>query len=148
VVQSNFKRLLAYSTVSQIGFVLLGLIAGTEQGYAAALFYIVTYAITTAGTFAVIILLARKGFEADRIEDLKGLFRRDGTAALVLLVLMFSLTGIPGTVGFYAKLLVLQALVDVGMVWLAVFAMLFAVVGAFYYLRVLKVAFFESPDDG
>lgn len=147
VVQSNFKRLLAYSTISQVGFVLLGLIAGTDEGYAAALFYIVTYAITTAGTFAVIILLARKGFEADRIEDLRGLFRRNGTAALALLVLMFSLTGIPGTVGFYAKLLVLQALVDVGMVWLAVFAVLFAVVGAFYYLRVLKVAFFENPDD-
>jgi NADH-quinone oxidoreductase subunit N len=147
VVQTNIKRLLAYSTISNVGFILLGLIAGTDAGYAAALFYVITYALTVAGTFAILILLSRRGFEAERVDDLKGLFRRDGWAAFALLLMMFSMTGVPGTVGFYAKLLVLQALVDVGLVWLAVFAVVFAVIGAFYYLRVLKVAFFDAPED-
>ncbi|HEX5513220.1 MAG TPA: NADH-quinone oxidoreductase subunit NuoN [Gammaproteobacteria bacterium] len=147
IVQSNFKRLLGYSTISHIGFILLGLVAGTDQGFGAALFYVVTYAITAAGTFAVIILLSREGFEGDRLDDLKGLFRRDGWAAFALLLMMFSMTGVPGTVGFYAKLLVIQALVDAGMVWLAVFAVVFAVIGAFYYLRVLKIAFFDPVED-
>lgn len=147
IVQSNFKRLLAYSTISHIGFVLLGLIAGTEQGYGAALFYMVTYAITAAGAFAIIILLSREGFEGDRLEDLKGLFRRDGWAAFALLLMMFSMTGIPGTVGFYAKLLVIQALIDAGIIWLAVFAVIFAVISAFYYLKVLKIAFFDPVED-
>ncbi|NLO80481.1 MAG: NADH-quinone oxidoreductase subunit NuoN [Xanthomonadaceae bacterium] len=147
IVQSNFKRLLGYSTVSHIGFVLLGLVAGSEQGFGAALFYVVTYAITAAGAFAIIILLSREGFEGDRLDDLKGLFRRDGWAALALLLMMFSMTGIPGTVGFYAKLLVIKALIDVGMVWLAVFAIVFAVISAFYYLKVLKIAFFDPVED-
>lgn len=147
IVQSNFKRLLGYSTISHIGFILLGLVAGTDQGFGAALFYVVTYAITAAGTFAIIILLSREGFEGDRLDDLKGLFRRDGWAAFALLLMMFSMTGVPGTVGFYAKLLVIQALVDAGMIWLAVFAVVFAVIGAFYYLRVLKIAFFDPVED-
>jgi len=145
VVQTNFKRLLGYSTVSHVGFILLGLLAGTEEGNAAALFYAITYALTAAGAFAVIILLSRRGFEADQIDDLRGLFQRDGMSALALLLVMFSMTGVPGTVGFYAKMLVLKSLVDVGMIWLAVFAVLFAVVGAFYYLRVLKAVFFDAP---
>jgi NADH-quinone oxidoreductase subunit N len=147
VVQTNFKRLLGYSTISHVGFILLGFIAGTEEGYAAALFYTITYAITAAAAFAIIILLSRRGFEADRLDDLKGLFQRDGWSAFVLLLLMFSMTGVPGTVGFYAKLLVLKSVVDVGMIWLAILAVVFAVVGAFYYLRVLKLVFFEEPQD-
>lgn len=145
LVQTNFKRLLAYSTISHVGFILLGFIAGTDEGYAAALFYTITYAITAAAAFGVIIVLSRKGFEADRIEDLNGLFQRNGSAALALLVVMFSMTGVPGTVGFYSKFVVLKAVIDVGLIWLAVFAVLLAVVGAFYYLRVLRAAFFEPP---
>jgi NADH-quinone oxidoreductase subunit N len=147
VVQTNFKRLLGYSTISHVGFILLGFIAGTEEGYAAALFYTITYAITAAAAFGIIILLSRRGFEADQLDDLKGLFQRDGWSAFVLLLLMFSMTGVPGTVGFYAKLLVLKSVVDVGMIWLAILAVVFAVVGAFYYLRVLKLVFFEEPQD-
>lgn len=147
IVQTSFKRMLAYSAVSHAGFVLLGLISGSEQGYGAALFYVVTYAIAAAGTFGIILLLARRGFEADRLDDLKGLFQRDGWSAFALLLMMFSMTGIPGTVGFYGKLLVIQALVDAGMIWLAIVAVIFAVIGAFYYLRVLKLAFFDAPED-
>jgi len=148
VVQTNFKRLLGYSTISHVGFILLGLLAGTDAGNGAALFYTITYALTAAGAFAVIILLSRRGFEADQVADLRGLFQRDSMAAWALLLIMFSMTGVPGTVGFYAKLVVLQAVVDAGLVWLAIIGVLFAVVGAFYYLRVLKAAFFEAPPEG
>lgn len=148
LLQTNFKRMLAYSTISHIGFLFLGLIAGTDEGYAAALFYAISYGIMAAGGFGMIILLSRKGFEAEMIDDMRGLNDRHSGYALVMLLLMFSMTGIPGTVGFYAKWLVLQALVDAGMVWLAVIAVIFAVIGAFYYLRVLKAVYFdrvESP---
>ncbi|KAB7628438.1 NADH-quinone oxidoreductase subunit NuoN [Alkalilimnicola sp. S0819] len=147
LVQDNLKRMLAYSTVSHVGFVLLGLIAGTEEGYAAALFYALTYGITAAGAFGMIVLLSRRGFEAELMSDFKGLARRNGYLGIVLLLLMFSMTGVPGTVGFYAKLLVVKSVVDVNMIWLAVFAVIFAVVGAFYYLRLLKMAFFDEPED-
>ncbi len=143
LVQTNFKRMLAYSTVSHIGFLFLGLVAGSDEGYAAALFYAISYGIMAAGAFGMIILLSHKGFEAEQIEDLNGLNDRHSGYALVMLLLMFSMTGIPGTIGFYAKWLVLQALVEAGLVWLAVVAVLFAVIGAFYYLRVLKAVYFE-----
>ncbi len=146
LVQTNFKRLLAYSTVSHVGFILLGLMAGTEEGYAAGLFYAVTYGITAAGAFAMVMLLQRDGHEIGDISDLRGLFQRHGWSALVLLLLMFSMTGIPGTVGFYAKLLVIQAAVNVGHIWLAALAIVFSVIGGFYYLKVLKVAFFDKPE--
>ena len=148
LVQTNFKRMLAYSTISHIGFLFLGLIAGTQQGYAAALFYAISYGIMAAGGFGMIILLSRRGFEAEMIDDMRGLNDRHSGYALVMLLLMFSMTGIPGTVGFYAKWLVLQSLVDAGLIWLAVVAVVFAVIGAFYYLRVLKAVYFdrlESP---
>lgn len=143
LVQTNFKRMLAYSTVSHIGFLFLGLVAGSDEGYAAALFYAISYGIMAAGAFGMIILLSHKGFEAEQITDLNGLNDRHSGYALVMLLLMFSMTGIPGTVGFYAKWLVLQSLVEAGLVWLAVLAVLFAVIGAFYYLRVLKAVYFE-----
>ncbi|MEX0384509.1 NADH-quinone oxidoreductase subunit NuoN [Spiribacter pallidus] len=146
LVQTSFKRMLAYSTVSHIGFLFLGLVAGSDEGYAAALFYAISYGIMAAGAFGMIMLLSRRGFEADMIDDLSGLNDRHGGYALVMLLLMFSMTGIPGTVGFYAKWLVLSALVEAGLIWLAVLAVVFAVIGAFYYLRVLKAVYFDRVD--
>ncbi|MCD6680854.1 MAG: NADH-quinone oxidoreductase subunit NuoN [Burkholderiaceae bacterium] len=153
VAQTNFKRMLAYSTISQIGFVLLGLLAGVVDGnmssaptaYGAALFYLVTYVLTTLGTFGLVLLLARAGFEAEEIDDLKGLNRRSPWLALMLLLMMFSLAGIPPLVGFYAKLVVLKALIDAGLVWLAVVAVVFSLIGAFYYVRVVKAMYFDEP---
>jgi len=149
LVQTNLKRMLAYSTVSHIGFLFMGLIAGTDEGFAAALFYAISYGIMAAGAFGMIILLSRQGFEAEMIDDMRGLNDRHSGFALVMLLLMFSMTGIPGTVGFYAKWLVLQALIASGHIWLAILAVVFAVIGAFYYLRVLKAVYFdrvESPE--
>jgi NADH-quinone oxidoreductase subunit N len=157
IAQTNLKRMLAYSTIAQMGFMLLAMLSGVTKGdaaatataYSAAMFYVITYALTTLGTFGVILLLARAGFEAEEIADLKGLNRRSPWYAFVMLLLMFSLAGIPPTVGFYAKFVVLQALLVDGvtsaMVWLAVLAVLFSVIGAFYYLRVVKAMYFEEP---
>lgn len=155
IVQTNFKRLLAFSTISHMGFVLLGLASGVVDGsgfnasnaYSAALFYVVVYVLTTLGTFGLILVLSRMGFEADNISDLKGLNRRSPWLAGLMLILMFSLTGIPPTVGFYAKLAVLQALVQADMVWLAVVAVVFSLIGAYYYLRVVKAMYFDEPED-
>ncbi|MYN13648.1 NADH-quinone oxidoreductase subunit NuoN [Pusillimonas sp. TS35] len=152
IVQSNFKRMLAYSTIGQMGFVFLGLLSGvggqgeTSIAYGAALFYVVIYVLTTLVTFGLILLLSRRGFECDQIADLKGLNRRDPLMAGMLLLAMFSLTGIPPMAGFYAKLAVLQALIGAGYVSLAVVAVLFSLVGAFYYLRVVKAAYFDEPE--
>lgn len=148
LVQTSIKRLLAYSTISHIGFIFLGFIANSPEGYGAALFYAITYAITAAGGFALVIHLGRQGYEIDAIDDFKGLFQRDAMAAWAALLFMFSMTGIPGTVGFFAKLQVLSAVVDEGLVWLAIVAVIFSVIGAFYYLRVLKATFFDAPADG
>jgi len=154
IVQTNFKRMLAYSTISHMGFVFLGLLSGvvedqaaaTGQAYGSALFYMLTYVLTTLSTFGLILLLSRKGFDCERIADLKGLNQRSPVLAGVLLVSMFSLTGIPPMVGFYAKLAVLQALVGAGYVSIAVVAVLFSLVGAFYYLRIVKMAYFDEPE--
>ena len=155
IAQRNFKRMLAYSTIAQIGFVLLGLASGVVEGsseaaadaYSASMFYVITYVLTTLGTFGLIQLLARKGFEAQEIDDLRGLNQRSPWMAFVALILMFSLAGIPPTVGFYAKLVVLGAVINAGQVWLAVLAVLASLVGAFYYLRVVKVMYFDAPVD-
>ncbi|WP_435105607.1 NADH-quinone oxidoreductase subunit NuoN [Arhodomonas sp. AD133] len=143
LVQTNFKRLLAYSTIAHIGFLFLGFIAGNDEGYAAALFYAISYSLMAAAAFGMIIVLSRRDDEAERIDDLSGLNDRSTGMALVMLLVMFSMTGVPGTVGFYAKWAVLKAVVDAGHVWLAVVAVLFAVISAFYYLRVLKAVYFE-----
>jgi NADH-quinone oxidoreductase subunit N len=157
IAQTNLKRMLAYSTIAQMGFMLLAMLSGvvggsslsTANAYSAALFYVVTYALTTLGTFGIMLLLAREGFECEEIADLKGLNRRSPWYAFVMLLLMFSLAGIPPTVGFYAKLVVLQALLGngltTGMVWLAVLAVMFSLIGAFYYLRVVKTMYFDEP---
>jgi len=147
LVQTNIKRLLGYSTISHIGFVFVGFAAATPQGYAAVLFYTITYAVTTAAAFGVVILLTRRGFEAESIDDMKGLVQRHGGFALVMIIVMFSLTGIPPTVGFYAKWLVLQSAINADLVWLAVVAVVAAVIGAFYYLRVLKAVCFDDPGE-
>ena len=159
IAQSNLKRMLAYSTIGQMGFVLLGMLSGvvggdtttTANAYSAAMFYVITYALTTMGTFGIILLLAREGFEADEIADLRGLNKRSPWYAFVMLLLMFSLAGIPPTMGFYAKLVVIQALLgsgmSTGMVWLAVIAVLLSLVAAYYYLRIVKVMYFDEPAD-
>ena len=147
IAQTNLKRMLAYSTISHVGFLLLGILAGTPEGYASAMFYIITYALMAAGAFGMIILLSRSGFEADEIEDFKGLNQRNPWFALMMLILMFSMAGVPPTVGFYAKLSVLQAVVDLDMIWLAGVAVFFSVIGAYYYIRLIKVMYFDDPAD-
>jgi NADH-quinone oxidoreductase subunit N len=158
IAQTNLKRMLAYSTIAQMGFMLLGLTSGVVNGntlsaansYSSALFYVVTYVVTTLGSFGLIMLLSRQGFEAEEINDLKGLNQRSPWYAAVMAIFMFSLAGIPPTVGFYAKLAVLQALVSTNVdlyIWLAVFAVLLSLVGAFYYLRVVKVMYFDEAED-
>jgi NADH-quinone oxidoreductase subunit N len=145
LAQTNLKRMLAYSTISHVGFLLLGLIAGTAEGYAAALFYAVTYSITATAAFGLIVFMSRGGFEAEEIEDFRGLNQRNGWYALMVLLVMASLAGVPLFVGFLAKLQVLKVAVGSNMLWLALAAGFFAVIGAFYYLRVIKAVYFDEP---
>ena len=145
IAQTNFKRMLAYSTISHVGFILLGILSASANGYASAMFYTITYAITSSVAFGVLLVLNRKGFEAENISDLSGLNDSNPWYAALLAIAMFSMAGVPPTVGFYAKLSVLQAVVGVDMVWLAVLAVLFSVIGLFYYLRVVKVMYFDKP---
>jgi NADH-quinone oxidoreductase subunit N len=145
IAQTNLKRMLAYSTISHMGFLLLGILAGTDNGYASAMFYVLTYVLMTLGAFGMILLLSRAGFEAEELEDFRGLNRRSRWYAFVMLVIVFSLAGIPPAVGFLAKLAVLQAAWESGFGWLVVFAVLMSVVGAFYYLRVVKLMYFDEP---
>jgi NADH-quinone oxidoreductase subunit N len=147
IAQSNLKRMLAYSTISHMGYVLLGILAGTAQGYQAAMFYMISYVLVAAGAFGMILLLARQGFEADKLEDFKGLFARSPWFAGMMSILMFSLAGLPPFIGFWAKLGVVQSVLDVNMTWLAVVAVLFSVVGAYYYLRVVKLMWFDEATD-
>ena len=147
VAQTNLKRMLAYSTISNVGFILLGILAGTAAGYRAALFYTISYVIMALGSFAMIVFLSRKGFEADRIEDFRGLAQRSPWFAWMMLFFMVGTAGVPPFIGFFAKLYVIQAVLDVGLPWLAVVAVLFSVIGAFYYLRIVKVMFFDAAAD-
>jgi NADH-quinone oxidoreductase subunit N len=147
IVQTSLKRMLAYSTISHMGFLLLGILAGDLNGYGAAMFYVVVYVLMALAAFGMILLLSREGFEADQLDDFKGLNQRSPWYAFLMLLTMFSLTGVPPTVGFYAKLSVLQAILAVGYVWLAVVAVLFSLVGAFYYLRLVKLMYFDDARD-
>jgi len=158
IAQTNIKRMLAYSTIAQIGFMLLGLCPGVVagntisagNGYSSSLFYVITDVLTTLGTFGMIMFLSRHGHEAEHIDDFRGLARRSPWFAGVMAVFMFSLAGIPPTVGFYAKLAVLQSLVSTnvsGYIWLAVVAVVLSLLGAYYYLRVVKVMYFDEPVD-
>ncbi|HQR78419.1 MAG TPA: NADH-quinone oxidoreductase subunit NuoN [Burkholderiaceae bacterium] len=145
IAQSNLKRMLAYSTISHVGFILLGILAGTTEGYQSALYYTIAYVIMSVGGFGMIILLSRAGFEADSLEDFKGLNARSPWFAAVMLMLMFSMAGVPPFVGFWAKLAVIQSVLHIGAVWLAVVAVAFSVIGAYYYLRVVKLMYFDEP---
>jgi len=156
IAQTNIKRMMAYSSISHMGFMLLGLLAGVVNGnlfstanaYSSALFYIVTYVITTLAAFGVIILLSRSGFEAEKLENFKGLNQRSPWFAAIMLLIMLSLAGVPPLMGFYAKLSVLQALAGTGnQFWLILVAMLCSLIGAFYYLRVIKLMYFDDPED-
>ena len=146
IAQTNIKRMLAYSAISHGGFLLLGVLAGTPAGYSAAMFYAVTYALMAAGGLGVVMLLSGRGYEADTLDDYKGLARRSPWFAFVMLLLMFSMAGVPPTVGFHAKLAVLSAAIGAGFVWLAVAAVLFSVIGAFYYLRLVKLMYFDEAE--
>jgi len=147
IAQTNIKRMLAYSTIANMGFMLMGFLAANLNGYSAAMFYVVTYVLTSLASFGVVMLLSREGFEADRLEDFKGLNQRSPWWAFIMLLVMFSLAGIPPTVGFYAKFSVLEAAVNAGFTWLAVVAVLASLVGAFYYLRIVKLMYFDDPTD-
>jgi len=155
IAQTNIKRMLAYSTISHMGFMLLGMLSGVVNGnwlnaadaYGAAMFYSLVYVLMSLGAFGVVVLLSRSGFEAEQLTDFKGLNRRSPWFAFVMLVMMFSLAGIPPTAGFYAKLSVLQSTLAAGQVWLAVVAVMFSLIGSFYYLRVVKLMYFDEPED-
>jgi NADH-quinone oxidoreductase subunit N len=155
IAQSNIKRMLAYSTISHMGFMLLGLLSGIVDGnalsageaWSSAMFYAVVYVLMSLGAFGMVVFLSRAGFEAERLEDFKGLNTRSPWFAFIMLLLMFSLAGVPPTVGFYAKLAVLQAVIGAGHVWLAVVAVLFALVGTFYYIRIVKLMYFDEPKE-
>jgi NADH-quinone oxidoreductase subunit N len=147
IAQSNLKRMLAYSTISHVGYILLGILSGTAQGYQASLFYMISYVIVAAGAFGMILLLARQGFEADKLEDFRGLNARSPWFAGMMAILMFSLAGLPPFIGFWAKLGVIQAVLNVNYTWLAVVAVLFSVVGAFFYLRIVKLMYFDEPTE-
>jgi NADH-quinone oxidoreductase subunit N len=146
IMQSNIKRMLAYSTISHMGFVLLGLIPGSAYGFGASMYYVIVYGLMSVAAFGMIILLSTRGIEAENLEDFKGLNQRHPFYAAIMGLVMFSMAGIPPMVGFFAKLLVLKALIDMGMIWLAAAAVVFAVIGAFYYLRVIKYMYFDEAE--
>jgi NADH-quinone oxidoreductase subunit N len=145
IVQTNLKRMLAYSTISNVGFIVLGFTAGTPDGYTAALYYTLIYILVALGSFGVILLASRKGFEADHLDHYKGMYKRDPLLALVMMMLMFSTAGVPPFVGFWAKLRIFQALWETNHLWLVVISAAMSVVGAFYYLRVIKLMYFDAP---
>ncbi|MBV2120338.1 MAG: NADH-quinone oxidoreductase subunit NuoN [Candidatus Thiodiazotropha sp. (ex Ctena orbiculata)] len=147
IAQTNIKRMLAYSTISHVGFIMLGILAGTKEGYTAAMFYTLVYALMSAGAFGIIIALSRKGFEAENLDDMKGLNQRNPWFAGMMLLLMFSMAGVPPTVGFFAKLFVLDAVISVDLTWLALVGVAFSIIGAFYYIRVVKLIYFDQPED-
>lgn len=147
IAQTNIKRMLAYSGIAHMGFFLLGILSVSNTGYTASMFYILVYALMTLGAFGMVILMSRHGFEAENIEDFRGLNQRNPWYALLMLLLMISMAGIPPTLGFYAKMMVIQSVIDASMVWLAVVSVLFAVIGAFYYLRIIKLMYFDDAED-
>jgi NADH-quinone oxidoreductase subunit N len=147
IAQTNLKRMFAYSTISHIGFLLFGFLSGSMNGFISSMFYVSAYVLMTLGGFGMILLLSRKGFEAENLEDLKGLNQRSPWYAFLMMLLMFSMAGVPPTLGFYAKFTVLQAALQAGFVALVIFAVLMAAVGAFYYLRIVKLMYFDEPQD-
>ena len=147
IAQTNIKRMLAYSTISHVGFIIMGVIAGTQAGYGASMFYAVVYALMSVAGFGMIVLLSRVGFEAENIEDFKGLSERSPWFAFVMMAVMFSMAGVPPFLGFWAKIAVLQEAVNSGFITLAIIGVVASVIGAFYYLRVIKTVYFDKPVD-
>ncbi|HEX6733773.1 MAG TPA: NADH-quinone oxidoreductase subunit NuoN [Azonexus sp.] len=155
IAQTNLKRMLAYSAISHMGFMLLGIVTGVVSGdaryalnaYSSAMFYVIAYVLMSLGTFGMILLMARAGFEADNLDDFKGLNKRSPWFAGIMMMLMFSMAGVPFFIGFFAKFSVLQAVIAAEYTWLAIVAVLFSLVGAFYYLRVVKLMYFDAPED-
>jgi NADH-quinone oxidoreductase subunit N len=145
IMQTNIKRMLAYSTISHMGFLLLGVLSGSFAGYTAGMFYVISYVLMSLGAFGMVVYLSQNGLEAENLEDFKGLNSRAPWLAAIMAMMMFSMAGIPPFIGFYAKLAVLQALVGAGFTWLAVLAVVFSLIGAFYYLRVIKILYFDAP---
>jgi len=146
IAQTNIKRMLAYSSIAHIGFFLLGVLSGGTDGYGASMFYIVIYALMTLGAFGMITLLSHEGYEADSLNAFKGLNQRSPWLAFMMLLLMFSMAGVPPTAGFYAKFSVLEAIVKTGHVEMAVVAVMLSLIGAFYYLRIVKLMYFDAPE--
>jgi NADH-quinone oxidoreductase subunit N len=146
IAQTNIKRMYAYSTISHIGFILFGLMSGTLNGYASSLFYVISYMFMTLASFAVLIMMSRKNFDCQTLEDLKGLNKRNSWYAFLMLITMLSMAGIPPTIGFYAKFMVLQAAFDAGFAGFVVYAVLMALVGMFYYMRIVKLMYFDEPN--
>ena len=145
IAQTNIKRMLAYSTISHMGFILMGLLPGTASGYGAGMYYVIVYSLMSAAAFGMVILLSARGVEAENLDDFKGLNQRNSWYAAIMAMVMFSMAGVPVFVGFFAKWLVIKAALDAGLIWLAVIAVTFSVVGAFYYLRVVKLMYFDEP---
>jgi NADH-quinone oxidoreductase subunit N len=145
IAQTNIKRMYAYSTISHIGFILFGLMSGTLNGYASSLFYVISYMFMTLASFAVLIMMSRKNFDCQTLEDFKGLNKRNSWYAFLMLITMLSMAGIPPTIGFYAKFMVLQAAFDAGFAGFVVYAVLMALVGMFYYMRIVKLMYFDEP---
>jgi NADH-quinone oxidoreductase subunit N len=146
IVQSSIKRMLAYSSIAHMGYMLLGMVCATPRGYAASLFYVITYSLMTLAAFGIVILMNRGGLEINQLEDFRGLNNRHPWLAFMMLVVMFSLAGVPPLVGFIAKIGLLEALIDVHLVWVAVLAILFAIIGAYYYLNIVKLMYFERAE--
>ncbi len=148
IAQGNLKRMLAYSAISHVGFLLLGVLTGQQAGYAASMFYVLSYVLMSLGSFGMIVLLSRKGFEADNLADYKGLNERSPWAAFMMLIFMLSMAGVPPFLGFWAKFAVLKEVVAAdSLLWLAVVAVIFSIIGAFYYLRMIKLMYFDKPED-
>jgi NADH-quinone oxidoreductase subunit N len=147
IAQTNLKRLFAYSAISHMGYALFGILAATVNGYAAALYYVIVYAIMSTGAFGLLALLSSNGMEIENIDDLRGLNKRHPWLAFLMMIILFSMAGVPPTVGFFTKLLVLKALIDAHLMWVAILGLVFAVIGAFYYLRIIKVMYFDAPVD-
>lgn len=147
IAQSNIKRMLAYSTISHVGFLILGALTGTQSGFAASMFYTLAYVLMSLGAFGIVMLLSRKGFEAENLDDYKGLSTRSPWYAFMMLIIMFSMAGVPPFLGFWAKLVVLQEVIAADMAWLAVVGVVFSVIGAYYYLRIIKLMYFDQAED-
>ncbi len=147
IMQTNIKRMLAYSTISHMGFVLLGLLPGSAFGFGASMYYVMVYALMSTAAFGMVIMLSSAGVEAEHLDDFKGLNQRNPFYAAIMGIVMFSMAGVPPMIGFFAKWLVIKAAIDAGLLWLAIVAVIFAVIGAFYYLRVIKYMYFDEPEN-